>query len=82
MSKSPGILYCRCAYAQVVADEVKDGVIEGLCASGRSFDAVSDLCEMSARKDPRLTEIAQQAGFRFAEKRNLSSHYHLVLLRK
>ena len=29
-----------------------------------------------------ITEIAQQAGFRFAEKRYLSSHYHLVLLRK
>ena len=29
-----------------------------------------------------ITEIGQQAGFRFAEKRNLSSHYYLVLLRK
>ncbi len=66
MSKSPGIVYCRCAYAQVVADEVKDGVIKGLCASGRSFDAVSDLCEMSARKDPRLGAIARQDNVRIA----------------
>jgi heterodisulfide reductase subunit A-like polyferredoxin len=66
MSKSPSIVYCRCAYAQVVADDVKDGVIEGLCASGRSFDAVSDLCEMSARKDSRLTAIAQQDNVRIA----------------
>lgn len=29
-----------------------------------------------------IGEIGQQAGFRFAEKRNLSSHYHLVILRK
>ncbi|MFP6873942.1 MAG: hypothetical protein VCA55_10600 [Verrucomicrobiales bacterium] len=66
MSESPGILYCRCAYAQIVADEVKDGVIEGLCSSGRSFDAVSDLCEMSARKDSRLKAIAQQGNVRIA----------------
>ncbi len=29
-----------------------------------------------------ITEIGQQAGFRFAEKRNLSNDYYLVILRK
>lgn len=53
-----GLVYCRCAYARVVPRKVKDGVLEALAASGVDFDAVPDLCEMSARKDPRLTEIA------------------------
>ena len=52
------ILYCRCAYAQVLPPAVKNGVLQGLCADGTAFDAVSDLCEMSARRDPRLKEIA------------------------
>ena len=58
MADSPSkILYCRCAYAQVVPEDVKDAVLEGLCASGKAFDSVSDLCEMSARRDPRLQEL-------------------------
>lgn len=52
------ILYCRCAYAKVVPAEVKDQVLEKLAASGVAFDAVPDLCEMSARRDPRLKELA------------------------
>jgi hypothetical protein len=51
------ILYCRCAFAQVVPQETKDAVLEQLCASGASFETVSDLCEMAARKDPRLAEL-------------------------
>ncbi len=53
------ILYCRCAYAQVVPADVKDAVLENLCASGEPFDSVSDLCEMSARRDPRLQAFAE-----------------------
>lgn len=53
-----GLVYCRCAYARVVPRKVKDGVLEALATSGVDFDAVPDLCEMSARKDPRLAEIA------------------------
>lgn len=53
----PKILYCRCAYAQVVPEHVKDDVLKGLCDSGASFETVSDLCEMTARKDPRLAEL-------------------------
>ena len=51
------ILYCRCAFAQVVPEEVKNEVLEKLCESGVSFESVSDLCEMSARKDPRLEKL-------------------------
>jgi hypothetical protein len=60
------IVYCRCAYAQVVSREVKDRVLEDLAASGASFEAVPDLCEMSARRDPRLPELAACSGLRIA----------------
>lgn len=55
---APNLVYCRCAYARVVPRAVKDGVLEALADSGVDFDAVPDLCEMSARRDPRLAEIA------------------------
>lgn len=51
------ILYCRCAYAKVVPEDVKNEVLEKLCDSGTPFECVSDLCEMSARKDPQLKQI-------------------------
>lgn len=58
MSESPSkILYCRCAFAQAVPEATKNAVLEALCSSGASFECVADLCEMSARKDPRLAEI-------------------------
>lgn len=53
------ILYCRCAYAQVVPAAVKDQVLEGLAAAGRGFEMVPDLCEMAARRDPHLAELAR-----------------------
>lgn len=56
------IVYCRCAYAQVVPQGVKNAVLEHLCASSSSFEAVSDLCEFAAHRDPRLQEIAAMAG--------------------
>jgi len=54
----PRLLYCRCAYAQVLPAEVKDGVLRHLCASGQPFESVPDLCEMSARRDARLASLA------------------------
>jgi hypothetical protein len=59
MSASPfRILYCHCAFARVVPADVKSGVLARLAASGQEFEAVPDLCEMSARRDPRLAELA------------------------
>jgi hypothetical protein len=57
-SNSPGILFCNCTYAQVVDPAVKAAVLRQLCDSGQSFEAVADLCEMSARKDPALQRLA------------------------
>ena len=59
MTERPRILYCHCNYAQVIPKETKEEVLRKLCASGLAFDAVADLCEMSARRDPALNALAQ-----------------------
>ena len=56
---APRLVYCHCAYAKVVPPETKGEVLRKLCDSGRPFDAVADLCEMSARKDPELKRLAE-----------------------
>lgn len=56
------ILYCHCAFAQVVPPETKTAVLEQLSACGVSFVAVPDLCEMSARRDPALAQIASDGS--------------------
>ena len=53
------IVYCHCSFARVLSPEVKARVLEGLASSGVAFDAVPDICEMSARKDPALVQIAE-----------------------
>ena len=58
MSAPTRILFCNCTYAQVVPKEVKEAVLRKLCESGTAFDAVADLCEMSARQDPALQRLA------------------------
>ena len=60
------ILYCHCAYARVVPSETKTAVLEGLASAGVEFDAVPDLCEMAARCDPRLAELATDSPLRVA----------------
>jgi hypothetical protein len=54
----PRILYCHCAYAKVVPPEVKTAVLSALSEANVEFDAVPDLCEMAARGDARLRELA------------------------
>ena len=61
MSQPLRILYCHCAYAKVVPEEVKEEVLAGLSASGVAFEAVPDLCELAARRDPRMRQLADQA---------------------
>jgi hypothetical protein len=62
----PRILYCHCQYAQVVPPEVKAAVLRQLADSGVAFEAVADLCEMSARRDPALQRIAQGGSVKIA----------------
>jgi hypothetical protein len=63
---TPGILYCNCTYAQVIDPSVKAAVLRQLCDSGHSFEAVADLCEMSARKDPALKRLAAGESVKIA----------------
>jgi hypothetical protein len=58
MSHPTRILYCHCQYAQVLPKEVKEAVLLSLCEADVQFDAVADLCELSARRDPLLKELA------------------------
>lgn len=51
------VLYCHCTYANVVPKAVKEEVLRQLAESGIPFDAVPDLCELSARKDPGLPDL-------------------------
>ena len=60
------ILYCHCAYAQVVPKEVKEEVLRQLAASGVAFDAVPDLCELSAKGDPSLARLAEGGNVKIA----------------
>ena len=57
MSVPLRVLYCHCQYAQVVPKATKDAVLAGLAAAGVAFDAVPDLCALSAAKDPMLTDL-------------------------
>src|SRR6266478_3108596 len=60
------LLYCNCTYAQVVPKEVKAAVLKKLCESGVAFEAVADLCEMSARQDPALKRLAEGGAIKIA----------------
>src|SRR5437867_8241374 len=66
MTTTPRILYCNCTYAQVVPREVKQTVLKKLCESGLAFDAVADLCEMSARQDAALRRFAEGGAVKIA----------------
>ena len=66
MTKLTRILYCHCQYAQVVPPEVKEAVLRKLCESGVAFDAVADLCELSARQDPSLRQLADGGAVKIA----------------
>ena len=67
MSETPRrILYCHCAYAKVVPADVKAAVLDRLSEAEVEFEAVPDLCEMSARRDPRLRELAGEPSLNIA----------------
>lgn len=63
---TPRLLYCRCAYAQVVPQETKDAVLQHLSDGDAAFDSVADLCEMSARRDPRLKALTAAGPLKIA----------------
>jgi hypothetical protein len=66
MTDARRILYCHCAFAKVVPAETRTAVLNGLTSAGVEFDAVPDLCEMAARGDERLRELAAGAPLAIA----------------
>ncbi len=60
------LLYCNCTYAKVVPKDVKAEVLRRLSESGKEFEALPDLCDMSARNDPALKKIAESGCVRIA----------------
>ena len=66
MTTPTRILYCHCNYAQVVPKEVKEAVLKKLCESGVAFEAVADLCEMSAKHDPMLKQLSEGSAVKIA----------------
>lgn len=66
MDSEPRIVYCHCAYAQIVPLEVKQHVLRELTDRDVPFEAVADLCEMAARRDPCIARIASGGPVRLA----------------
>lgn len=66
MAQPRCLLYCHCAFAKVVPDATRASVLEGLAESGVAFEAVPDLCEMAARKDPTLKRLAAAPNLKIA----------------
>ena len=66
MTQKTRILYCNCTYAQVVPKEVKEAVLKRLSGSNVAFEAVADLCEMSARHDPALKRLSEGGSLKVA----------------
>jgi len=58
------LIYCHCAYYQVIPDSVKAAVLNAIKAAGVEFEAVPDLCRMCAKRDPRLKDWANAESLR------------------
>lgn len=56
------ILYCHCAYARVIPKETKEEVLRKLSDANINFQAVPDLCQWSAEKEPGLREISEKGN--------------------
>ncbi len=61
-------VYCHCAYAKIISEEVKNVVLGKIAESQEEIICLPDLCEMAARKDPELARI-------FSEKVRLAACY-------
>jgi NAD-dependent dihydropyrimidine dehydrogenase PreA subunit len=58
IKQSSQILFCHCAYANALPSRVKQEVLQTLKELRLSYRPVADLCELAARKDPLLAELA------------------------
>ena len=66
MPPTPRLLVCECRYARALPRERLQAVLAGLSHSGRPFRAVADLCELAARRDAGLRDLAREEGLTIA----------------
>ena len=66
MTKSSLVLFCNSAYSQVISEGVKSEVLNAIKGAGVEFEAVTDLCEMSAKKNPALKRLAKEKRIKIA----------------
>jgi len=56
------VLFCNCAYAGIIAPRIRQPLLQALTtAADVELVAVADLCELAARRDPRLQACAESA---------------------
>lgn len=53
------ILFCNCGYTDIIDHDVKAEILNKLAITDLNFEAVQDLCELAAKKDPKLKCWAQ-----------------------
>ena len=58
------ILFCHCAWADVIDPQAKAAVREGLLEAGIAFETIPDLCGLAAQRDERLAAWAQVPDLR------------------
>jgi Pyruvate/2-oxoacid:ferredoxin oxidoreductase delta subunit len=51
------VVYCDCAYTQIVPQAAKARIQKHLAESRIPYQFVTDLCELAARRDPQLSEM-------------------------
>jgi NAD-dependent dihydropyrimidine dehydrogenase PreA subunit len=66
MKEHPRILFCNCAYSDVVPGNVRAEVLDGLSNSGVRFDPVSDLCGLAAEGAESLRALTGASDLRIA----------------
>ncbi len=64
MTTTSVTIYCNCAYYQFIPDRVRKDVFAALQKGGMEFEAVADLCQMCAERDPALQRWAQADSIR------------------
>jgi hypothetical protein len=58
MKANTRVLLCRCEYAPIISPDVKRRAASALVESGLACDSVPDLCELAARQDLLLGDLA------------------------
>jgi len=64
MPKTVRILYCHCSNTDLVPAKAKAAALKALAEAGLEFEAVPDLCELAAKRDPALARLAKGGPLR------------------